>query len=329
MNINSSNNNTDSENFIGLKWSSYMWIIISLLGIITNFINICVFLNPKLKDISYNYMLSNSITTFFYLIFLFMDSFFVVCINCQSSQTYFASIYNILINGYFTSCLAIFRILTDVTLSVRTLQILKNKKWLEKVSYKWILTIWFVFSLIFYAPQVFAYDICAKQSSIQSYYMVLNNFGRTIYYVIITNIETSIRLFLAVIVLGAVNVLNVVEFKKRFNHGIFKSPTILNQHICEPPDGSQKNARSKATKHLNRMVIFVSFMNAIGTVPFATMFILRISDLRNDSKVNNYYNVALSLLLLSYSSDIFNYYYFNKLYRSVLKKFIKNIFSIF
>jgi hypothetical protein len=225
---NKNSSDSNSQYFIGLTWSTYMWTIISLFGALTNFINICVFLHPKLTDPSYRYMLSNSITNFFYLIFLFMDAIFVVCLNCLSSQTYFAALYSIAIDGYFTSCLAIYRILIDITLSVRTLRILKNKKWLEKVSHTWIMAFWFFFSLIFYAPQAFAYAIYTWQSSLYGtlllYYADFNDFGNTLVYVVISNVETSIRLFLAVVVLSVINFLNVIEFRKRFQRKIFKNP---------------------------------------------------------------------------------------------------------
>lgn len=324
--MNETNKSFNVEYFIGLKWSAYMGPIISLLGILTNFINICIFLNPKLDETSYRYMLSNSITNLLYLVFIFMATFFVGCLNCLSSQTYFAEFYRIFINDYFTSCLAIFRILIDITLSVRTLRVLKNKKWLENISYKWILIFWFLFSLIFYVPVAFAYAIYSMMSqspiygSIQLFYADVNDFGNSLAYVVISNIETSVRLFLAVVVLSTVNVLNVIEFRRRFCHGVFKNQT------KKTTDNSQNNARSKAAKHI--MVISVSFLNAIGTIPFAITFILLKFAFTYD-EIIDYYNTALCLLLLTYASDIFTYYYFNKLYRNVLKGFIKKAFSLF
>lgn len=219
--INSSSNSSDSD-FIGLTWSTYIWTIISLFGVLTNFINTCVLLSPKFTNSSYRYMLSNSITNFVYLSFLFMGAFFVACQNCLSSQTFFAACYTISIDTYFTSCLAFYRILVDITLAIRTLRILKNKKWLEKVSYKWILVCWFLFALIFYSPQPFSLNIYSWQNSMYGsivlYYTDHNDFGESLVFKHITNVQTSIRLFCAVVVLSAINFLNVIEFKKRFIH---------------------------------------------------------------------------------------------------------------
>lgn len=225
------NNTTANSSFLitvsndGLSWPLLIRSIITPCGVLTNFINICIFISPKLKDISYKYMLVNSITNFFYLVFCFMGLFFSSCINvnCHSSQTLFATIYTISIINYFTSSLAIFRILIEVTLSLHTYCILTQQKWLTKVSYKLILLILFIISLLFYLEQLFAYSIVTIMSDDDEqrsvvYTSVDNSFGTSALGKSIAVVQFSVRLFLVVVVLTLLNIMNVVQFVRRFGH---------------------------------------------------------------------------------------------------------------
>lgn len=195
----------------------YMRLIEFPFGMITNFINICVFLNPKLKDTSYTYMLTISITNFFYQSFLFVSYVFMSIPITQS--TYFVNLYSIVVPQYLTVCLAIFRIIVEITLSLHTYCILINKNWMNRIPSKVLLPIFFLVSLLVYAqlPFTSAIGSSTDQNGIVTYFQQPTDFGISALAKTIGVINTLLRILLAVLVLTIVNVLNVIEFRKRFN----------------------------------------------------------------------------------------------------------------
>jgi hypothetical protein len=200
--------------------------------VLTNSIDISVFLNSRLKEASYRFMLSTSITNVFYLLLAFPDIYLSDCLDLKSSQTYFAAFFQIAIDTYLTSCLAIFRILVDVTLSLHTFRILINKNWFDQISNKHVLVILFATSLLYFAQEPFAYailEVVNGPNNTNHVHLALpNDFGNSLTYKWISILQYSNRIFMAVVVLTIVNVLNVFEFKKRFRLKINKKSANLN-----------------------------------------------------------------------------------------------------
>ena len=113
--FNASNYTLDSE----LNYSHLLPIpLICLFGILTNILNIAVFLHPKMKDVSFKYMLALAVSDVLYLSFL-SASFIIYCKNCVASQTVGYVIYFIVIFYYLTGSLALFDILIENFLSIQ------------------------------------------------------------------------------------------------------------------------------------------------------------------------------------------------------------------
>ena len=122
---------------------------ICVFGVITNIINIIVFLSPKLTDRSFRYMLANSISCIIYLGFFIID-FWVLkefCADCEISKTKYSQIFFFLVDDYFSSVCAFFCIITDLVLTLERLFIVKNKNYLSRYDYKYILFFCLLFSL--------------------------------------------------------------------------------------------------------------------------------------------------------------------------------------
>lgn len=199
----------------GLTWPLIVRAFVTPIGVLTNFINICVFLNPRLNDRRYRYMLASSVTNVLYLSLAFSTIF--TTDDFKSSLKYSDVVYSIVFD-YTSASLAIFRIFIEVVLSFQTFCKLTNRTYLEKIPYKLILLILFITSLFFYGQIPFAYNIKSEwhNSGYLEYQKEENLFSKSTLGTSITIIQTTIRLFLAVFVLTVLNVINLIEFKKRF-----------------------------------------------------------------------------------------------------------------
>lgn len=214
--------------YTGFTWP-YIWpkVIICVFGILTNTINIFVFANPKLSSASYRCMLINSITNLSYLTINLMAVFFYLCNTCQSSTTYFAALFSILVFFYFSSCLAVFRIMIEIVLSLYTYCILTNRAaWIERVALKRLVYVLFVASLIIYGHQPFAYQINQRATRFTQgdndvkvvYTVKASEFGNSVIGKMCAIFQASIRIFLILVVLTFLNLLNLVSFRKRYEN---------------------------------------------------------------------------------------------------------------
>ncbi len=214
------------------KWGYLILPIICLFGFFTNLINIIVFLNPKMKDISFKYLLATSVSDLFYL-FLLSYSFIVQCADCPLHNTYFTQFYDFVIFHYINASLAIFCIFTDIVLSLLRYSILKNKFFfLQSLKYYKVIGFLFLLSFIYYSPLLFFKKIIQNNNQNQNNYSnetliskdyieyseVNNSIGSSIYGQITPIILQSIRIILAMFVLTGINIINVIEFRKRYSN---------------------------------------------------------------------------------------------------------------
>ena len=124
--MNDTSNHTSNLIYQSLFIRLFILPPVCILGVIANFLNIIVFSNKKMKDISFKYMLFISINDFIYLGFCAYTSV-VICNNCPLSTEYSTQLYHIIIEQYFTSCQAMFSIFADIFLSIHRSLILLNK----------------------------------------------------------------------------------------------------------------------------------------------------------------------------------------------------------
>ena len=211
------------------RWGYLVIPAICVFGFLTNLTNIAVLLNPKMKDISFKYILATCLSDLLYLT-LEGYSFIELCSECPLYNSYFTQVYIIFIDNYFTSCLAIFNIFTDITLSLICYSVLKNKTYLQSLNYYLVIGCLFLLSLVYYSPVLFFFkiqQIIVQQndtlSSPDGYRVINNSFGSSIYGKIIPTILSSIRIILAMFVLTSINIMNIIEFRKRYSNRFKKA----------------------------------------------------------------------------------------------------------
>ena len=159
--------------------------IICLFGVVTNGLNIAVFLNSKMKDPSFKYMLAISIGNFFYN-GLLSYGFIIFCEECALNKSYGTQVFKILINNYVASCLAVFVSLVEIYLSIQRYFILINKRYLYNLSCRAVMFMIVSISLLYNIPVLFCYDIMSRKTFDQEniirsdlYSTKLSEFGKS------------------------------------------------------------------------------------------------------------------------------------------------------
>ncbi len=205
-----------------------MYPTICVFGFLTNLVNIIVLVNPKMKDVSFKYLLAISISDLIYLGFEGY-SLIDICSDCPLHTSYFTQIFIIFIDGYLTSCLAIFCILTDIFLSLIRYSTLKNKIYLQSLNYYLVIGFLFALALIYYLPVLFFYEIIPISNNTETtdYLTITNSLGSSLFGKITPIILSTIRIILAMFILTGINIMNAIEFKKRFSNRVHNRNLIL------------------------------------------------------------------------------------------------------
>lgn len=93
----------------------------------------------------------------------------------------------------------------------------------------------------------------------------------------------------------------------------------------QPTTKSSCSSDSKAKRNLTLMIISVSFLFTLGTLPWAVYYTL--SYLVNSSNLYPFQVVASCCLYLLVSFKIFVYYFFNRLFRQVVRLHVDTILT--
>jgi hypothetical protein len=215
------------------KWGFLVIPAVCGFGCLTNLISVLVFINPKMKDNSFKYLLAIAICNIFYL-GLGSYSFLYICTGCPSQLSYFTNVYYNYVVHYVCSTLSIFCILADIYLSLLRYLVLKNKTFLQNISYLKVCPILFFISSLFYIAPMFLKEIKPiKQIKVNNtvvytaYFAFDNSVGATPFGKTLPIVITSIRIILATVVLTSVNVLNALEFRKRYSKRVKHTTSML------------------------------------------------------------------------------------------------------
>jgi hypothetical protein len=222
-------NNSDANNTLiidSVTPPNSTWYLISSLfvcsiGIITNLINISVFLNPRVKEPCFKFMLGVSVASFVHVSLLNLYPFIIYC-NCPLSQSYSAAMYMLIVKDYAGPCLATFRIISEICLSFHILCILINTS-----RFKWIASNYFIVAMVlfafsYYLPVPLLKTIVEKtldDDGVLKVYSVGPNWaGKTLAGRVITFMCDMVRLFLTIFILTSINVATLIKMWQRYGN---------------------------------------------------------------------------------------------------------------
>jgi hypothetical protein len=213
----------DSDNYETFGLQIFL-LIVAWLGSFSHIINIVILLSPELKDISYKFMLANSVNNTFYLLLCGIYDFFICKNGCEKiDKPLLLIIYFIVIDEYLTSCMAVFNLLIQIFLSLQRIFLVLNKSYLQNISLIKSILILASISLIFYSPILTIQRIELSHPNATSnahmpllYSIVHTHFGETAFGQSVPTVLSSLRIFLATILLSIVNIINFIAFKRYF-----------------------------------------------------------------------------------------------------------------
>lgn len=196
-----------------LVWPQFIYSSICLFGATTVSINISVFVNKKLTDRTYQFLLVEAIVDLLYITMMGCSSLINCGTPCQSrANTLWAQIIRYGFYDYLTSCFAINNILIEMFLSLERLCVISNRQILQKLNFKPVVLAIGVFSLAYYSPVLFLKQFVALTDG--SYKLVLTSFGDSRTGRLIPGILSTIRLLLATVGLFSINMNTFVRFKR-------------------------------------------------------------------------------------------------------------------
>lgn len=208
--------NVKSSNFY-IDWFEVTLCTLCFLGTFTSILNIIIFLNKKLKDQTYNYMLVISMVDFAYITIIGFEITFKCGSFCDIlKNSYATQVYTLWFADYLTSCLAIMNILIELFVSIQRLFIILNKKFLQNVSFRIVLILISLVSIVYYIPVLFVRKI-AHDPSLNIFKIVFTEFGDSNFGKSVPSVLSMIRLFFVLVCLSIVNFITFIEFKKHFS----------------------------------------------------------------------------------------------------------------
>jgi hypothetical protein len=138
------------------------------------------------------------------------------------NKHYGTQLFKIIANNYLASSLALFSNIVEIYLSIQRFFILTNKNSLQNISYKLVISIIFFISALYYLNVLFCYDIIGYEFTfgnkiiITTYSTALSDYSRSLAGKAITFSFVLFRIFLSTFVLPAINIINLILFRKVF-----------------------------------------------------------------------------------------------------------------
>ena len=322
---------------------------ICLLGVLVNLLNARIFANRKiLKHEIYRYLNAHSIVEAFLL--LFALAYFILFKFYYG--LYFMRVYQLTIQHYFTSALALLLVFIEFIITIKRLLMIFNLNLTINVSFKMTIFIYFIICLILHLPILFALRIVEREeisllvannqttsnnlsrvanesslyakASYQIYYRLLfdkyENFG-------IIKVLVSIPCFIRGLILPPIllvaNLIILIEFRKR---SIKKNSKSGSEERClrsKKESAASQNIKAKeilhdSKKNLTRLIISVNFLFIISNLS-AAIVILTFTFTGFTSRVTNQIGIFFNLTFyISHSLNFLVYFLSDELFRKAL-----------
>ena len=226
--MNTSNeNNKNWSNAIDLG-HTFILPLICLYGIVTSIINIKIFLNKQLKDITFKYYLTNSFSNLFYFsicFFIFAPKCGVYCTlrNNLATQIFLWVFYR-----YIKGIFACVSICIQITVSFYRYCIVINKNVDQFKRYKMLVFIFTLFSAIFYSPHFFTQQVNIIKINITSlendttvikpsykYTQTVSYIGKTEIGKWLVIIASVIRGFISLIIMATIDIFMLIKIRSQ------------------------------------------------------------------------------------------------------------------
>jgi hypothetical protein len=228
---------------------------------------------------------------------------------CGSDAQYFTHLMDWLLYHSFTSCIAIFSILSEIFLSTQRLLMIRGLNCLKSWNVKHVGPVLATVSLLYYLPVWFSYEIKATDLA----YVYKNQTFRE-FDLPMSDAEwllsslSIIRIFMVMIVLLSLNILSIIAF---------------NRYLKSKSNLKSASLASKAKNaNMTKMLIGSSLLYVIGTAPHMLNKILTYVRAVQDSlPKTTFVYMAISFLIAFPGFKFFIYFGTNFLFRKQFMRF--------
>jgi hypothetical protein len=309
-------------------------LIICIFGMFTNIMSVIILTNSKIRNYStFKYMLATSTSNFLYLLLIMPNAIEYCSAYCSFIlNTYWYNFYRLYLCSYLTSSIAIFSTLIDIALSLQHYQIITNKSLDDKTPFKRITFSLSMISILYFLPLVFLNFITKCKHINQEQFIIQNSDSN--FKLPIEIILHSIRLVLVFVILTIINILNCIKYNKLTKNKIIiknlnkisvTSPQTIINNNNNNSSILNNNNDNKRKKKLILMIIVKSVINFICLIPMTIYLALNYGQIYFDNSILK--SILFYFSLLSYSLNLFVYYWFNSLFKSILKFYFKFLFK--
>ncbi len=295
--------------------------VICVIGSILSIICFTVFLNSKLEDRSYFYLLIKSFTD---ILLMLIGAFspFVACIDCTVYNTYIRWLFALVIYKFIKNGLYLFVTVLEIIITLDRYFKIKSKTTKEKATKQEKIFIILTISLclLIFVPVLFAEIIILKEDN--SYNFETTHFGMTKFYSIYIKIIGLFENILTVFVLIPINVIVLISYKK-----FIKNKKTIRNLILLPNGITSETTTSivKKTNRFTKMILISTFTFIISRLSTGSVVLLQlINDFCLNIQFYSIYNGIAQILselvtFIIFSLNLFIYYKFNKPFRDCFK----------
>ena len=298
-------------------YESYLEITFSSFSFFLNLACIAVFIrmirSQKKNEDLFKYLLVKSFADSYLSISHSFLSIFggIYSDNVGIRKFYFLQIITIIFEYYFLFSLQLVSIFCEIVSSFNRYKISINKfKFLDKISYKIVIAVMFVYSFAFYTYKFFSLQIneTANNNSEVRYQLVQNELDGKMGYV-----HSFVRDGLCVLIIIVINVLTVIQLKK-----------ILMMKKTLIKDSKSQKIESAETR-LTLMVLTMSTLTFCGH----GLILLNYLQLVSFSENKCLSTFGQSIYWFTYQINFFLYYLFNLNFKKIVNFIFIKFYKLF
>ena len=313
--------------FMGFYNIGYLKVlpVICVIGCILSLINLIVFLNPKLKEKIYFYLMIKSLIE---LVILVCGALLPLLQNV-TYITYFTTLFQIVLYKVLSNALFLFVSIMEISITFNRYFIIKStQKLLVKKKDKILVFIFGIVSFALFIPICFAYNIVEANGKFS---FENSDFGNTKFFEIYLECINFSENLLTVFVLLPSNIIVLIQYRRFLS----KKKTIINFASRLIRGQDTENAENKRISKLvrsqrkfTRMIIILSFLFIFARLCTAGFEIFNIYNkyvhhIKTYEICYLFLNIIISFnIYFMLSVNFFIYYFFNKPFRQCFHSII-------
>lgn len=306
----------------------YIDKLLNSIGLAFNVLNILVFVkllaSKNVKSDMFKYLMIKSIFDAYYnfrnLIFIIYD-----CIDCSINENQFFLIFLWIFVIYFGYVVQLLSICCEIGATFDRYQHISNKlKMFKRTSYKFNLSIAFLFSLIFYLNKIFERTLTTRHngsnSTTKEHILIFNSLGSSEVALKVDFVQSFVKNGVCVLIILVLNVLSLISIKKSMGNKRRMINRCNNKSENLTLKMNKSIARNRVVKTELNVTIMVLTTGVLTVIGHGFMFVYNLPFM---IQYANFclYSITNFLFYLSITFNFVIYFIFYKNFRLTFKNF--------